>query len=323
MAENQPVFDGMDLLTLEFWIIYHIVIAIFIVIDLWVAHRREELTFRDATIWSIIWIIVGVAWGGVVYYFYGLEALGLYMAAYLIEKMLSMDNLFVFAVIFSYFSVPMKIQPLVLYVGIITAVIFRALFIYGGILLIKAFHFSIVIFGAILLYSGYKLTKEKKVSVEPEKNPIVKMAKKYLPITDKYYGTKFIVRNQGKLYFTPLILVLFTIETTDIIFAVDSIPAVLAITTNFFIAYTSNISAVLGLRALYSLISLTVLRFKYVGKALAIILMYLGFKMILSGLNIFYIPTSISVTIVMTILIGSVILSLLKKDGDSEGDKTI
>ncbi len=323
MAENQPVFDGMDLLTLEFWIIYHIVIAIFIVIDLWVAHRREELTFRDATIWSIIWIVVGVAWGGVVYYFYGLEALGLYMAAYLIEKLLSMDNLFVFAVIFSYFSVPMKIQPLVLYVGIITAVIFRALFIYGGILLIEAFHFSIIIFGAILLYSGYKLTKEKKVSVEPEKNPIVKMAKKYLPITDKYYGTKFIVRNQGKLYFTPLVLVLFTIETTDIVFAVDSIPAVLAITTNFFIAYTSNISAVLGLRALYSLISLTVLRFKYVGKALAIILMYLGFKMILSGLNIFYIPTSISVTIVMTILIGSVILSLLKKDGDSEGDKTI
>ena len=318
MVEDAPVVDGMDLLTLEFWIVYHIVIAIFIIIDLYVAHKREELTFRDATLWTIIWIVVGVAWGGFVYYLYGLEAVGLYMAAYLVEKTLSMDNLFVFAVIFSYFSVPMKIQPLVLYVGIITAVLFRALFIYGGILLIEAFHFSIVIFGVILLYSGYKLSRERDVKVEPEKNPVIKFAKKYFPITDRYYGAKFIVRNQGKLYFTPLILVLLSIETTDIIFAVDSIPAVLAITTNFFIAYTSNISAVLGLRALYSLISLTLLRFKYVGKGLSIILIYLGIKMILSGLNIYTIETSISITIVMAILIGSILLSLVKKDGDTE-----
>ena len=315
MGEGQPVFDGMDILTLEFWIIYHIIISIFIVIDLYVAYRREELTFRDATIWSIIWIIVGVAWGGVVYYFYGLEAVGLYMAAYLIEKMLSMDNLFVFAVIFSYFSVPMKNQPLVLYVGILTAVIFRAAFIYGGILLIKAFHYSIIIFGLILLYSGYKLTKQEETSVEPEKNPIVRWARRYLPITEKYHGSKFLVRNAGKLYFTPLILVLFAIETTDIIFAVDSIPAVLAITTDFFIAYTSNISAVLGLRALYSLIALTVLRFKYVRKALAIILIYLGVKMILSGLDIYTISTQISISIVMVILLTSIILSILKKNG--------
>ena len=315
MAEDQAIVDGMDLLTLEFWIIYHIIIAIFIVIDLYVAYRREELTFRDATIWSIIWIVVGVAWGGVVYYFYGVEAVGLYMAAYLIEKMLSMDNLFVFAVIFSYFSVPMKNQPLVLYVGILTAVLFRALFIYGGIILIKAFHYSIIIFGLILLYSGYKLTQHEEVSVEPEKNPMVRLARKYLPITDRYFGSKFIVRNNGKLLFTPLILVLFAIETTDIIFAVDSIPAVLAITTDFFIAYTSNISAVLGLRALYSLVALTVLRFKYVKKALAIILIYLGVKMILSGLDIYTIPTQLSITIVMVILLGSILLSIVKKDG--------
>lgn len=323
MGADEIVMDGLDLLTLEFWIIYHIVIAIFIAIDLWVAMRREELTFRDATLWSIIWIVVGVAWGGIVYMLMGLEALGLYMAAYLIEKLLSMDNLFVFAIIFSYFAVEAKIQPLVLYIGIITAVIFRALFIYGGILIIEMFHFSIVIFGAILLYSGYKLTKERHVSIDPGRNPVVKMARRFIPITGRYYGSKFVVRNEDKLLFTPLILVLITIETTDIIFAVDSIPAVLAITTNFFIAYTSNISAVLGLRALYSLISLTVLKFRYVSKGLSIILIYLGAKMILSGLEIYTIPTSISVAIVMSILIGSVVLSLLKGNGSSQSHKTI
>ncbi len=306
--------------TIEFWIAYHLVIAIFIFIDLYAATHREELTFREATIWSIIWIVVGVAWGGVIYFLMGPLSAGLYYAAFLVEKMLSMDNLFVFAIIFSYFSVPEHIQPVVLYVGIITAVVFRALFIYGGILLIEQYHFTVVIFGLILFYSGYKLLKSHEVKVEPEKNPIIKLAKKYLPITDKYYGYKFIVRENGRLSFTPLLLVLLAIETTDIIFAIDSVPAVLAITTDFLIAYTSNISAVLGLRALYSLVSLTVLHFKYVGKGLSIILTYLGLKMVLTGLNIYKIETWLSIAIVMTILIGSIVLSMVDKDARGGGE---
>jgi len=306
--------------TLEFWVAYHVVIAIFIFIDLYAATHREELTFREATIWSIIWIVVGIAWGGVIYFLMGPLSAGLYYAAFLVEKMLSMDNLFVFAIIFSYFAVPQNIQPVVLYVGIITAVVFRALFIYGGILLIEQYEFTVVIFGLILFYSGYKLLKSHEVKVEPERNPVIKIAKKYLPITEKYQGYKFIVREGGRLKFTPLILVLIAIETTDVIFAVDSVPAVLAITTDFLIAYTSNISAVLGLRALYSLVSLTVIHFKYVGKGLSIILTYLGAKMILTGLNIYKIETWLSIAIVMSILIGSIVLSVVDKDAGRGGE---
>ena len=306
--------------TIEFWIVYHLVVAIFIIIDLYSATHREELTFREATLWTIIWIGVGVAWGGVIFWLMGPVEAGLYYAAFLIEKMLSMDNLFVFAIIFSYFSVPENVQPVVLYVGIITAVIFRALFIYGGIVLIEQYQFTVVIFGLILFYSGYKLLKSHEMKVEPEKNPIIRLARKYLPIYEGYEGYKFIVRRNGKIYLTPLVLVLIAIETTDIIFAVDSVPAVLAITTDFLIAYTSNISAVLGLRALYSLVSLTVLHFKYVGKGLSIILTYLGAKMILNGLNIYKIETTVSIAIVMAILLGSIILSVVDRGGGEGGE---
>lgn len=303
-----------------FWEIYHIIIAILIIIDLVAAGRREALTYREATIWSIIWVGFGVGWGVLVYYLGGEYAAGLYYSAFLIEKTLSMDNLFVFAVIFSYFNVPLKTQPIVLYVGIITAIVLRALFIYGGILLIEMFHWTIIIFGVILVLSGYKLTKGHQVNVDPGRNPIIRFAKKFMPIHDKYIGSKFITIDGGKIKFTPLILVLLAIETTDIVFAVDSVPAVLAITTDFFIAYTSNISAILGLRALYFLIAITLFRFKYVSKGLAIILVYLGVKMLLQGFEIYKIPVEVSVITVFTVISVSILASIILR-GDKKGEE--
>ncbi|MEM0079159.1 MAG: TerC/Alx family metal homeostasis membrane protein [Nitrososphaerota archaeon] len=301
-----------------FWITYHLVIVTFIALDLVAGIRRKEMTLREALKWVGIWVGIGTAFGIVVYFMTNnFEAMALYYAAYVVEYSLSMDNLFVFAVIFSYFSVPILAQPIVLYVGIITAIILRASFIYGGLWLIEQYHWTIFIFGAVLIYSGYKLLKAGEVKVDPARNPIVRAAKKILPIADFYDGSKFIVRaNEGssKRLFTPLILALAAIETTDVVFAFDSVPAVIAITLNFFIAYTSNISAILGLRSLYFVIALTMFRFKYVGQALSMILIFLGVKMILGGLEIVEVPTWISLTIVFSLLGGAILLSIIRKE---------
>lgn len=300
-----------------FWELYHAVILVFIAIDLLAGVRRKHaMTYKEAGAWSALWIAVGIAWGAFVYWFapleYKLDALGLYYAAFVVEKCLSMDNLFVFAVIFSYFSVPLRTQPIVLYVGIITAVVLRATFIAGGLWLIEQFHWTIYVFGVVLIYSGYKLLKAGEVKVDPSRNPIIKFARRFLPLTDYYNGAKFIVRSKQdrRLLFTPLILALLAIETSDIIFAFDSVPAVIAITMNFFLAYTSNISAILGLRALYFLIAITMFRFKYVGPALAGILVFLGFKLII--VQFIEIPLWLSISIVFAVLGAAIILSIVR-----------
>ena len=294
------------------------IIAIFIAMDLVAGVRRKEMTLREALRWVAVWVGIGTAFGIIIYSMTGNpEAVALYYAAYAVEYSLSMDNLFVFAVIFSYFSVPIPAQPIVLYVGIITAIILRALFIYGGLWLIEQYHWTIFIFGAVLIYSGYKLLKAGEVKVDPGRNPVVKAAKKILPLADFYDGSKFIVRASGdgsKWLFTPMILALAAIETTDLVFAFDSIPAVIAITLNFFIAYTSNISAILGLRSLYFVIALTMFRFKYVGQALSMILIFLGIKMILGGLEIVEVPTWISLMVVFSLLGGAILLSIIRKE---------
>jgi tellurite resistance protein TerC len=297
-----------------FWIIYHFVIGLLIFIDIWAGVKRKHaLTLREAFRWVIIWVSVGLMFGVLTFFFTNPEEAVLYYAAYVVEYSLSMDNLFVFAVIFSYFAVPAIVQPIVLYVGIITAIILRASFIYGGLWLIEQYHWTIFIFGVILIFSGYKLLKGGSERVDPSKNPVVRFAKRFLPLADYYEGKRFVVRNDGRILFTPLILALIAIETTDIIFAFDSVPAVIAITMNFFIAYTSNISAILGLRSLYFVIALTMFKFKYVGKALAAILVFLGIKLIGSGLEVFEIPTLISLTIVFGLLFTSILLSIIKK----------
>lgn len=301
---------------LWFWIVYHFVIGLFIFIDLWASVKRSHaLTLKEAFRWVMLWISVGLAFGALTFLLTNPEEATLYYAAYIVEYFLSMDNLFVFAVIFRYFAVPAIVQPIVLYVGIITAIILRASFIYGGLWLIEQYHWTIFIFGAILIFSGYKLLGGGAEEVDPSKNPVVRFAKKFLPLADYYEGKRFIVKsNDNRRLFTPLILALIAIETTDIIFAFDSVPAVIAITMNFFIAYTSNISAILGLRSLYFLIALTMFKFKYVGKALAVILVFLGIKLIGSGLEIFEIPTWISLVIVFGLLFSSILLSIIRKE---------
>jgi len=303
-----------------FWIIYHLIIAVFIFIDLYAGFRRKhELTLKEASKWVLLWISIGVAFGLVIYFLTNdHELLGLYYAAYVVEYSMSMDNLFVFAVIFSYFAVPMIAQPVVLYIGIITAIILRASFIYGGLWLIEQYHWMIFVFGAVLIYCGYKLLRAGEVKVDPGKNPIVRMAKRFLPLTDYYDGVRFIIREKlstnTRTMFTPLIITLLAIETTDVVFAFDSVPAVIAITMNFLVAYTSNISAILGLRSLYFLIALTMFKFKHVGKGLAAILVFLGVKLFLGGLNILEIPTWISLIVIFTILGVSIIASIIHKE---------
>ncbi|MEM3398272.1 MAG: TerC/Alx family metal homeostasis membrane protein [Nitrososphaerota archaeon] len=306
-----------------FWELYHAIILVFIAIDLLAGVRRKHaMTYKEAGAWSALWIAVGLAWGAFVYWFAfpedKLHAMALYYAAFVVEKCLSMDNLFVFAVIFGYFAVPLRTQPIVLYVGIITAIVLRATFIAGGLWLIEQFHWTIYVFGAVLIYSGYKLLKAGEVKVDPSRNPVIRFARRFLPITDYYDGAKFVVRTKqyGKLMFTPLILALLAIETSDIIFAFDSVPAVIAITMNFFLAYTSNIAAILGLRALYFLIAITMFRFKYVGPALAGILVFLGIKLII--VQFIEIPLWLSISIVFSVLGAAIILSIMRGEVKKE-----
>ena len=295
-------------------LIYHAIIVPAIIIDLYVGQKMShEMNLKDAVVWVAVWVALASIWGVFILFRFGSEASALYFASYIVEYSLSVDNLFVFLIIFEYFGVPFKSQHKTLYVGIITAILLRGLFIFGGIALIERYHWVVYIFAIILIISGIRLATGGESKVEPERNPIVRFARKYFPITPKYFGNKFIVRESGKLLFTPLIIVLLAIESTDVMFAFDSVPAVIAISQNFFIAYTSNISAVLGLRSLYFALALVMLRLKYLGKGLAIVLTFLGIKIFLPLIGI-KIPLALSLTVVIGIILGSVALSLLKKE---------
>ena len=304
------------------WALFHVVITILVIVDLLkLESENDDPSFVRTGLLTALWIGVGVGFGVFILYQFGSEPALLYLTSFVAEKSLSLDNMFVFYAIFTYFGVPYKYQHKVLTIGILSAVLFRALFILGGIILLEAFHWMIFLFGGILIVSGFKLTKKVEEEIDPSKNPIIRFAQKHLPITSNYHGSKFIVKENGKKIFTPMLLVLIAIETTDIIFAVDSVPAVLAITTDFFIAYTSNIMAILGLRALYLFIALIIERLEYLHVGLGILLIYLGVKMILSGFNV-KIPALISLMILLAILLTSALSSFLltKNRGGKEGD---
>jgi len=225
---------------------FHAAIVVMLFIDLITSRGKGKLTIKRDIIFSIIWIGIGLVFGAMIFFEFGSEEGVKYITAYVTEKALSIDNLFVFIVIFSYFGVPMERQHKTLFYGIIGAIIFRAAFIYVGIELIERFNIVVYIFGAILLYSSYKLLRGGANEQNPGKNPIVKFAKMILPVCNDYQGDSFVARVKGVLMCTPLVVVLLVIETTDIVFALDSVPAVLTITGEFFTAYTSNIMAILG-----------------------------------------------------------------------------
>ena len=231
-----------------------------------------------------------------------------FFTGYLVEKALSVDNIFVFIMIFTYFQVPSKYQHKVLFWGILGALIMRVIFIFAGVALIEKFHFTIYLFGALLIYTGYKMFYHNNAKIEPDKNPIIRFFKKHMPVTPDLHEDNFFVKLNGKRFATPLFLVLILIETTDLIFAVDSIPAILAITQDQFIVYTSNVFAILGLRSLYFALAGVVHRFWLLSYGLAVVLVFVGIKMLL--IDVYKIPIEWSLVFIATIITGSIVLSL-------------
>ena len=278
-------------------------------LDLGVLNRRSHpVKFREALILSGVWIMLAGAFAVLVFFWHGHASALEFVTGYVVELSLSVDNLFVFLVIFRYFKVPGEQQHKVLFWGILGALILRGMFILVGVNLIQRFHWVTYIFGALLVYSGLKLLRQGDTDIHPEKNPLLRLFRRVLPVTKDYVGGKFFVRRVG-LFATPLFVVLLVIETTDVLFAVDSIPAVLAITLNAFIVYTSNVFAILGLRSMYFALAGTMDMFHHLHYGLSVVLMFVGVKML--GSHYFQIPTVWTLTVVVLVLGASVLASVV------------
>ncbi len=279
-----------------------------LVLDLGVFHRRAHIVkFREALAWSVAWIVMACAFAVMIFFWHGRVPALEFFTGYVIELSLSVDNLFVFLLIFRFFQVPPTHQHKVLFWGILGALVMRAIFIVAGVGLIQKFHWIIYVFGAFLVYSGIKLFFQDEAEIHPEKNPVLRLFRRWVPVTGDYVGNKFFVRNPG-LFATPLFVVLLVVETTDVLFAVDSIPAVLAITRDVFIVYTSNVFAILGLRSMYFALAGTMEMFRYLHYGLSLVLVFVGAKMLLS--RFVEIPTPIALAAVAGVLSISVIASL-------------
>lgn len=296
--------------SLLLWIVFNAFVLGMLALDLLVFHRKaHQVSLREAFTWSVIWISLALAFNLGIYYLWGSEKALEFLAGYLIEKSLSVDNIFVFIMIFSYFAVPPIYQHRILFWGILGALVMRAIFIAAGAALLTAFHWIIYIFGAFLIFTGVKMFFAGDEKIEPEKNPAVVLLRRWMPITKDYEGQRFFVRQDGRLWATPLFVVLLVIETTDVIFAVDSIPAIFAITLDPFIVYTSNIFAILGLRALYFLLAGILDMFRYLKVGLAFVLCFVGFKMMI--VDFYKIPIGVSLAVVAGILTVSILVSLM------------
>ncbi len=303
------------------WLGFSVFVVIMLVLDLFVFHKKShEVKIKEAIIWSMVWISLALIFNYLVYLWFGSEKAMEFLTAYVIEKSLSVDNLFVFIMVFSYFKIESKYQHKILFWGILGALVMRIIFIFAGIQLINNFHWIIYIFGAFLIYTGIKIPFEKDKEIEPDKNPLVRLFKKFMPVTNELHGDRFFVKINAKTFATPLFITLIIIEFTDLIFAVDSIPAVLAISGDTFIVYTSNVFAILGLRALYFALAGIVKYFRFLKYGLAAILIFVGTKMIISGFYKF--PVSWSLAIIVGILALSVIVSLAITDKSNQSDET-
>jgi len=292
------------------WVGFSVFVLLMLFLDLKVFHRKtHEVKIKEAIIWTIVWISLALVFNYGVYLWFGKEKAMEFLTAYVIEKSLSVDNLFVFIMIFSFFNVKTEYQHKILFWGILGALVMRIIFIIAGIQLIQNFHWIIYVFGAFLIYTGLKIPFEKDKKIEPDKNPLVRLFKKFMPVTNENHGDKFFVKINAKTYATPLFITLIVIEFSDLIFAVDSIPAVLAISEDTFIVYTSNVFAILGLRALYFALAGIVKYFRFLKYGLAAILVFVGTKMCISDFYKF--PVFLSLSIILGLLIISVILSLI------------
>jgi len=300
-----------------FWIAFNLFVLLLLWLDLFVLHRnKHEVKIKEALLTSLFWIVLSLAFNVLIYYWEGKDAALEFLTAYLIEKSLSVDNLFVFILIFNFFKVPQKYQHEVLFWGVIGALVLRGLFILIGVALIAKFQFIIYILGAFLVYTGIKMAFTQDQEVDPNNNPLVNWASKHLRLTRKPAGGKFFVRENGKLFATPLFLVLLMVESTDVVFAADSIPAILAISKDPFIVYTSNVFALLGLRALYFALAGIMQLFHYLHYGLSLILVFIGVKLLIS--EFYHIDMRYALLAVGGILALSVIASLLFPKKDDE-----
>lgn len=303
------------------WIGFNLFVLALLAMDLGVFHQKaHRVTIKEAAIWSIVWITLSLLFNLGIYFFWdrfvpasdysNSEAALAFLTGYLLEKSLSVDNIFIFVVIFTYFAVPAVYQHRVLFWGILGALIMRGTLIVIGSALLKEFHWIIYVFGAFLIFTGIRMAIERNEEAHPERNPVVKFLRRVMPVTESYEGDKFFVRRMGKVLATPLFLVLLIVESTDLIFAVDSIPAIFAVTDDPFIVYTSNVFAILGLRSLYFLLAGVVDKFHYLKLGLSAVLVFVGVKMVLT--DIYKIPIGLSLIVIASILSISIVASLVR-----------
>lgn len=297
------------------------VILLMLAIDLFAHRKAHIISVREAALWSGIWVALGVGFGAYIWTQYGAEFGQQYYAGYLIEKSLAVDNVFVWAIIFAFFGVPRELQHRVLFLGVIGALIFRAIFIALGVVLIENFSWILYVFAAFLLYTGWMMIRKRDEHMDVANSRILRLFRRVVPMTNAYHGQRFLIRRAGVIVATPLLAVLVLVEVTDIIFAVDSIPAIFGVTTEPFIVFTANAFAILGLRAMYFLLADLMHRFIYLKLGLAFVLIWVGIKMLL--FDVYKIPTPVSLGVVALIITVSIVVSLRATRGDGRHSVTV
>jgi tellurite resistance protein TerC len=299
-------------LELWMWLAFGAFVAAMLLVDLFGFGRHgEPIPLVRAAAWSVAWTLLGLGFGGFLWVWQGREPAGEYLAGFLIEKSLSIDNLFVFALVFAYFGVPPAFQRRALFWGIVGAIVLRGLFILAGAALLNAFHFTVYVFGAFLVVTGIRLARHRDVAIHPERNPVLKLIRRVLPMTSVYHGDRLLAREHGRLAATPMVAALGLIATFDVVFAVDSIPAIFAVTRDTFIVYAANAFSLLGLAALYFVLVGMIDRFRYLNLGLAAVLVFVGLKMSLA--DIYEIPVHLSLAFILAALAASVGLSFVRR----------
>ena len=306
------------------WVAFNVFVLAMLALDLFVFHRKaHEVPLREAAGWTIFWISLALVFGAGLYFVEGPDIALEYLTGYLIEKALSVDNIFVFVLVFAYFGVHPRFQHRVLFWGILGALLMRGAMIGAGAYLLHQFHWIIYVFGGFLVITGIRMATHDQHDIHPEANPVIRLVRRLLPVTSDYRGQKFFVREgdaagRVRLMATPLFVVLVLVETTDLVFALDSIPAIFAITQDPFIVYTSNVFAILGLRALYFLLAGVIHKFHYLQLGLSVVLVFVGLKMLLS--DVLHVPIGLSLGLIATVLAGSVAASLIWPKKAEEDD---
>ncbi len=307
------------------WAAVILAVAVMLAVDLFLHRDNHEIGFREAAAWSGAWIAAGLLFGAVLWAWQGSEAAGTYVAGYLIEKALSIDNVFIFALIFTYFAVPAGLQHKVLFWGVVGALAFRLVFIFVGAELLETFFWTAYVFGAFLVYTGYKMAFRHGEQTPPDRNPMVRLVRRIVPTDAAYHGDRFFVRVDGKWVATLLFVVLIAVEATDLIFAIDSVAAILAITTSTFIVWTANAFAILGLRSLYFCLAGLLRRFVHLHYGLAVLLAFAGVKLILSETPVGKLPVPVTLAVIVVTIGASIAWSLVTTrgtpaDADAEPD---